>query len=683
MHPDTAADYIDTFESFFQTYYRDEIGQLAQRYPRDQRSLKVAWRDLFRHDADLAEDVLKHPEQFGDLLDEALRNVDIAADVSLERAQVRLVDLPEQTQFDVGEYRTDHREHLLSISGQVSRRTGVKPIAEELAFECQRCGTRTAIPQPAGEYQQPHQCQGCDRDGPFEENLEESTLVDYQLLRLQRPPEQANSGTGETVDVELRGDLTGQIEAGDRITVNGVLEARRDRDDKPVFEYVVDAQAVEHNETSYEDIEIQPYREKIKQIAHSEGPHQRLVDAFAPGIHGYEEQKLAIILQLFGGVRAEYPGGDADRGSIHILMLGDPGTAKSSLLRAAAALSPRSGFASGKGSSAAGLTAGINADDFGDQRYSLEAGVMVEANEGLACIDELDKVDEAVRASLHTALEQQTVEVSKIIQASMPARTSLLAAGNPKWGRFDQYEPLGEQITLGAALLSRFDLMFMLPDTPDESEDRALSSHIIDSKDQATRYTHDGDGEAGPIEPDLDPELIRAYIAYARQYVHPRFTDDEPTEALQEFYVDLRSQAYDEEAAIPVTARKLEAGIRLAEASARIRLSESISMADVERAKLLMLSSLEDVGIDPETGSFDADIVETGQSRSQRDRIKTMKHIVAEVAAECEDGAPIEAVLDRAVEAGFERTQADHQLQRLRNQGDVYEPQADRLRTIQ
>ena len=227
------------------------------------------------------------------------------------------------------------------------------------------------------------------------------------------------------------------------------------------------------------------------------------------------------------------------------------------------------------------------------------------------------------------------------------------------------------------------DVTFMLRDTPDESEDRALSSHIINAKDQATRYTHDGDGEAAGIEPDLDPELIRAYIAYARQYVHPRFTDDEPKEALQEFYVDLRSQAYDEEAAIPVTARKLEAGIRLAEASARIRLSESISMQDVERAKLLILSSLEDVGIDPETGSFDADIVETGQSRSQRDRIKTMKRIVAEVAAECEDGAPIEAVLDRAVEAGFERTQADHQLQRLRNQGDVYEPQTDRLRTIQ
>lgn len=683
MDANTAADCVDTFESFLQTYYRDALGQLAQKYPKDQRSLEASWRDINRHNRDLAEDVLDHPREFSELLDEALRNIDIAADISLSRARVRLVDFPESAQFNVGDYRIENRNQFLSISGQVSRRTQVKPIATEIAFECQRCGMVNKIPQPSSELYEPHECQGCERKGPFEQNLDQSTLVDYQLVRLQQPPEQASGGNGETVDVELRGELTGTIEAGDRIDVNGVLEARQESDDKPVYEYFIDSNAVEPKDTSYEDIEIQPYIEDIREIADSDDPHGKLVNSFAPGIHGYDEQKLAIIMQMFGGVRSEYPGGDADRGSIHILMLGDPGTAKSSLLRAASELSPRSAFASGKGSSAAGLTAGINADDFGHQRYSLEAGVMVEANEGLACIDELDKVDEEVRSSLHTALEQQIVEVSKIIQASMPARTSLLAAGNPKWGRFDEYEPLGDQITLGAALMSRFDLMFMIRDEPDEATDRELSDHIINMKDQATRWTHDeSGGDANEIEPELEPELVRAYIAYARQYVHPRFDDDGAKEALKEFYVDLRSQAYDEESAVPVTARKLEAGIRLAEASARIRLSNTIAMEDVERAKMLIMSSLKDVGIDPETEEYDADVIETGTSKSQRDRIKGIKALIAELESEYDEGAPMEEVLDRAESSGFGRAVAKHEIENLFDRGDVYEPTADHLRTV-
>lgn len=683
MNPDTAADFIDSFESFYQTYYRDEIGRLVQRYPKDQRSLEVSWSDIHRHDPELADVVLNNPAEFSDVLDEALHDIDISVDMDLSRASVRLVDLPDDVSYGVGQYRTSNRGDLLSITGQVSRRTQVKPIATEIAFECQRCGTLTRVPQPGDDVVEPHECHGCERQGPFQENLDKSTLRDYQLIRVQQPPEQATGGNGETVDVELTGDLTGTVEAGDRIDVNGILEARQESDEKPVYEYCVDGQAIEPKETSYEAIEIEPYIEDIREIANSDDPHQQLVNSFAPGIYGYEEQKLAIILQMFGGVRSTYPGGDADRGSIHILMLGDPGTAKSSLLRAASELSPRSAFASGKGSSAAGLTAGINADDFGHERYSLEAGVMVEANEGLACIDELDKVDEEVRSSLHTALEQQVVEVSKIIQASMPARTSLLAAGNPRWGRFDPYEPLSDQITLGPAMLSRFDLMFLIRDEPDPTTDRELSEHIINMKDQATRYTHDGADASENIDPDLEPELIRAYIAYARQYVHPRFDSEEPKQALQDFYISLRESSYDDEdAPIPVTARKLEAGIRLAEASARIRLSESITMEDVERAKLLVMSSLKDVGVDPETDEMDVDVVATGSSKSQKERIKLLKTIVNEIASEHSGGAPLDEIYARAAEEGIERSKAEHTIENARDQGHMYEPTEGRLRTV-
>jgi len=191
------------------------------------------------------------------------------------------------------------------------------------------------------------------------------------------------------------------------------------------------------------DAPVDPHIDEIKALADAE-PFEHLTNAIAPKVYGYEHIKEAIILQLFGGVRAEYPDGSADRGSIHVLLLGDPGVAKSVLLRAADALAPRSTFASGKGTSAAGLTAGVVADDFGGERYSLKAGALVTANEGVACIDELDKVDEETRSSLHTALEQQIVEVNKIMEASMPARTSLLAAGNPEYGRFDLAQPIAD-----------------------------------------------------------------------------------------------------------------------------------------------------------------------------------------------------------------------------------------------
>jgi replicative DNA helicase Mcm len=420
--------------------------------------------------------------------------------------------------------------------------------------------------------------------------------------------------------------------------------------DDATFEYHLDASALNPKETSYEDIDIDPYLEEIKALAEDD-PFEALSDAIAPKVYGYEHIKEAIILQLFGGVRAEYPNGSADRGSIHMLLLGDPGVAKSVLLRAADALAPRSTFASGKGTSAAGLTAGVVSDDFGGERYSLKAGAMVQANEGIACIDELDKVDEETRSSLHTALEQQIVEVNKIMEASMPARTSLLAAGNPEYGRFDLAIPIADQITIGPALLSRFDLMFILQDTIDEEKDRAITNHAIESKEEAVRATHHGDDDTDLIDPDVDEDPLRAYIAYARERRHPTIEDDTVKEKLRDRFTSFRELGGDD-APVPVTFRKLEAVLRLAEASARVRLSETIEKADVERAQRFVGESLRDVGMDPDTGQFDADVVETGQSKSQRDRIKTVKRIIKDLEQEHVEGAPHEVVVEDAAEAG-------------------------------
>jgi replicative DNA helicase Mcm len=287
-----------------------------------------------------------------------------------------------------------------------------------------------------------------------------------------------------------------------------------------------------------------------------------------------------------------------------------------------------------------------------------------------------------------------SISISKAgINATLKSRCSLLGAANPKYGRFDQYEPIGEQIDLEPALISRFDLIFTVTDQPDADRDADLAEHIIDTNYAGELHTHrenqttsnvtqaEVDEVTETVEPAIDPELLRKYIAYAKRNCFPTMTEEAKT-AIRDFYVDLRAKGRDEDAPVPVTARKLEALVRLSEASARMRLSDEVEAGDAERVIDIVRSCLQDIGVDPETGEFDADVVETGRSKSQRDRIKNIKSIISEVEAEYDGGAPREEVLDRAEELGMERSKAEHEIEKLRQKGDVYEPRTDHLRTV-
>ncbi|EMA54921.1 LAGLIDADG family homing endonuclease [Halococcus salifodinae] len=297
------------------------------------------------------------------------------------------------------------------------------------------------------------------------------------------------------------------------------------------------------------------------------------------------------------------------------------------------------------------------------------------------------------RSAMHEALEQQTISISKAgINATLQSRCSLLGAANPKYGRFDQYESIGEQIDLEPALISRFDLIFTVTDDPDPDRDRELAEHILrtnyagELNTQRTEQTAanvsqaEVDAVTDTVAPAIEPDLLRKYVAYAQRNCFPTMTE-EAKEAISDFYVDLRAEGADEDAPIPVTARKLEALVRLAEASARVRLADTVEIEDAERVIEVVRTQLQDIGVDPETGEFDADIVETGTSKTQRDRIKNVKALIAEIEEEYDAGAPIEEVLDRAEETGTERSKAEHELEKLRRQGEVYEPQTDHLRT--
>ncbi|MFC6753294.1 LAGLIDADG family homing endonuclease [Halorubrum tibetense] len=1338
-------DLTERFIQFYRNYYREEIGTLAQNYPNEQRSLYVDYDDLFQFDRDLAEDFRSKPDQMREYAEEALRLYDLPADVSLGRAHVRIENLPESIDIRGIRVHDDHIGKLVSVQGIVRKATDVRPKVTEAAFECQRCGTMTYIPQSDGGFQEPHECQGCERQGPFRVNFDQSEFIDSQKLRIQESPEGLRGGeTPQSLDVDIVDDVTGKVSPGDHVTCVGVLhieQVEQGNEKSAIFDLYMDGVSIAIEDEEFEDMDItEADKREIIELSNRDDIYEAMVDSIAPAIYGYEEEKLAMILQLFSGVTKHLPDGSRIRGDLHMLLIGDPGTGKSQMISYVENIAPRSVYTSGKGSSAAGLTAAAVRDDFGDgQQWSLEAGALVLADKGIAAVDELDKMDcvtgdtlvsladgrveridelarevaedgeieelsngrrirnidldvwtmdgsgqlversvsavheydapseltrvtmetgesltatadhpffvlddgeriereaaaiddgdwvyvprevptkaadgagtavmaggdesvelldddgidaamasvlgylsgdgnvyydreegvygvrftntddellddferaarttfgvepvrppsekrdggvetvrvtgkeyadavldagmnlgrydekcfptavsagsraakaafvraladseghvdesagnvriasasrellrgarnlllqfgvssqlqhrerdggrdvfyltvtdadsltsfrdlvgftatrkaealdrvvdsadgdrtildvipdigdalarsrdslrlhqsecglDAVtyhdfergdvnvslhragrvlsafedrretavedrcrlnekptwetisdlrhryhvsqseladgtalsqqqisrewgerdevrrtvaerlrailtevaetdlddlrdlvqgdvkwrrvgsvetvppestehrgevlrqrladliggpverveerarelldrgpigetraelstalddygvsqadvasgldvnqatvsrwlsgtvetdclddlrdaiaeeadamkaelrsilariedgrrpkvydltveethnfvangivvhnssdRSAMHEGLEQQQISVSKAgINATLKARCSLLGAANPKYGRFDQYEPIGEQIDLEPALISRFDLIFTVTDSPDPEHDSRLAKHIIKTNYAgelntqrtelaSSEFTSDQVAEVTQeVAPEIDAELLRKYIAHAKRSCYPTMTE-EAKELIEEFYVDLRSKGADEDAPVPVTARKLEAMVRLSEASARVRLSDTVEREDADRATDIVESCLKDIGVDPETGQFDADVVETGTSKSQRDRIKNIKGLIADIEEEYEEGAPVEEVLDRAGEIGMDPGKAEQEIEKLRTKGEVYEPKQGHLRT--
>ncbi|WP_237560421.1 LAGLIDADG family homing endonuclease [Halolamina rubra] len=1139
----------ERFIQFYRNYYREEVGRLAQEYPNERRSLYVDYNDLFTFDRDLAEDYLAKPEQMREYAEEALRLYDLPADVSLGQAHVRIRGLPSEQTVDIRDLRVqdDHIGSLIAVQGIIRKATDVRPKVTEAAFECQRCGTMSYIPQSDGGFQEPHECQGCERQGPFSVNHDQSEFVDSQKLRVQESPEGLRGGeTPQSIDVDIEDDVTGDVTAGDHVTVTGVLhieQVTQGQEKTALFDLYMDGVTIEIEDEEFEDMDITDDDiAEIVELSNDPEIYEKMVGSIAPAIYGYEQEKLAMVLQLFSGVTKHLPDGSRIRGDLHLLLIGDPGTGKSQMISYVEQVAPRSVYTSGKGSSAAGLcvtgdtlihttdgftpirelaadqhpepvdeetaapmerdlytynrddgtvetaesshvwrmpekpcrrvetahgkeieastntpllvcgadgfewkeiseigagdhvavpsytnvertspdpisfvefteeklkpsdesatmlvdglreefgtlrdaaaaldltedfvydslrnrhlpqdrldtvldaigakredidieramlrhgggvtiperfdadlmylvglvfgdgdvmvsrrggnrgqvrisnsdeellreaaeimaetfdkrpeieyqddrvpcirlhsatvarffsnlgvespkddialdprlttaehadaflrglfdadgsvcgrddggssvqfstvcsrlaeqvqlmletygvrsrtrdrdrrgtyeradgheiestsvqthlaiygteldtfaeeigfrsttksealseivvdaprrgerlpvgdallradgaggpfyqnlnrgdnpsrararemlgdrdlgdvepiveeaveadlvwdevvaaedtgekevfdltvpethnflgnglvthnTAAAVRDDFGDgQQWTLEAGALVLADKGIAAIDELDKMDSGDRSAMHEGLEQQKISVSKAgINATLKSRCSLLGAANPKYGRFDQYEPIGEQIDLEPALISRFDLIFTVTDQPDPEHDSRLAEHILKTNYAGELHTQreqvpnseytaeEVENVTEEVAPDIDTELLRKYIAYAKRNVYPTMSD-EAKEAIEEFYVDLRSKGADEDAPVPVTARKLEALVRLAEASARVRLSDTVEEQDAEKVIGVVRNSLEDIGVDPETGEFDA-----------------------------------------------------------------------------
>jgi len=550
------------------------------------------------------------------------------------------------------------------------------------------------IEQEGMLFHEPLECSkeegGCGR-GPgstkFRLLSDPSKFVDTQKIETQEPPEGLRGGAQpERLVGYIEDDLAGRISPGDRLILNGILKSQQKggQTKSTLFEISLDINSIEFEEHEYEEILITPEDElKIREFADSSDAFERIIASISPTIYGYDQEKEALALQLFGGVPKTMDDGTRIRGDIHIALIGDPGTAKSQILRYMAQLAPRGIYTSGKASSAAGLTAAAVKDEFGEGRWTLEAGALVIADKGLACIDELDKMNDQDRSAIHESLEQGTISVAKAgITATLQSRCAVLGAANPKYGRFDDSKNIAEQIDLPPALLSRFDAIFTMTDRPEAKQDHNVAEHILKVHQRGELMLHESPEKLTHVDyaeimrdtahlvPAMDKDFLRKYVAYSKR-ITP-VMGSEAMQTLEGYYVGIRKMGEDQGASVPITARQLEALIRMSEASARARLSQIVSAEDSQRAIKIVQYYLGKVA--SEGGKLDIDLIATGTSRSQREQIYVLRSLIQQMS-DPRRGVNQDDLMQRAASDNIPAEKAKALLKRLSESGEIYSPQ--------
>ncbi|KAL4814730.1 MCM2/3/5 family-domain-containing protein [Aspergillus spinulosporus] len=549
---------------------------------------------------------------------------------------VRITDLP--IVYTLRQLRQSHLNCLVRVSGVVTRRTGVFPQLKYVMFICQKCNiTLGPYQQESSSEVKVTMCQNCQSRGPFTVSSEKTVYRNYQKLTLQESPGSVPAGRlPRQREVILLADLIDSAKPGDEIEITGIYRNSYDaqlnnKNGFPVFATIIEANHVikSHDQQAGFQLTEEDERE-IRALSRDPDIVEKIIRSIAPSIYGHQDVKTAVALSLFGGVRKETQGKMSIRGDINVLLLGDPGTAKSQILKYVEKTAHRAVFATGQGASAVGLTASVRRDPLTSE-WTLEGGALVLADRGTCLIDEFDKMNDQDRTSIHEAMEQQTISISKAgIVTTLQARCAVVAAANPIGGRYNSSAPFSENVQLTEPILSRFDILCVVRDLVDPSEDERLASFVIESHHRANPskplrdehgnlinadgerideegYRIDDDGIRLPFRPDeieardaargnddenegeIPQELLRKYILYAREHCHPKLYQIDQDKVAR-LFADMRRESL-ATGAYPITVRHLEAIMRIAEAFCKMRLSEYCSAQDIDRAIAVTVDS--------------------------------------------------------------------------------------------
>ena len=542
--------------------------------------------------------------------------------------------------------------HLVQVKAIVLRCTDVKPKIEFAAYSCdvcghenyQRVGGKTFMPMKICASEP---CKVNQTRGRLNILLAKSQWVKYQELIVQELPEHVPTGDiPRTMTVTCTGELTRLVKPGSEVILGSIflptpftgIQAMKAGNTTDTY---LDAQSITVLKRT-ENVSFDPETEKrILSLAENDA-YGALSRSIAPEIFGLEDVKKVLLLQLVGGESRQQGDGMKTRGDINVCLMGDPGVAKSQLLKKIKSIAPRCVYTTGKGSSGVGLTAAVVRDPITGE-LMLEGGALVLADMGICCIDEFDKMEDSDRTAIHEVMEQQTVSIAKAgITTTLNARTAILAAANPKYGRYnrladrDAQVALAKNINLPAALLSRFDLIFLMLDTADRDNDTSLAEHLT----YVHKYAHEPPQDFVPFE----PSFIRQYIAVARM-VHP-FVSPELRDYIVEAYVDIRSKdsarAKETNSQASTTARQLLSILRLAEAHAKVAFREEVSQGDVDEAiRLIQMSKASVLETDVDAG------------RTRTDPLSRMWDLVKDKLSTKPYFVSFESAKELAMRAGF------------------------------
>lgn len=637
-------------------------------------SLVVDYIDLDIASPDLAKLITYKPDETLEAFNEAVISVlrEIHFDYAEETKDKIKVRIGNYTvQKGLREINAEMIDKLIGVSGMVVRTSEVKPLAKKIGYRCQNCEAVNEAQLKGLSLKKPTKCINCS-EKELEMDPDNSLFTDFQLVRLQELPEDLPAGQlPHYVEVTVMDDLVDRCRPGDRVLLTGIVRIEQEqialqgrtnlfrlRMEGNNIEYLgglagsKDTRTVERMAISSED------EKQIFTISSKPDAYDKLIASFAPHIYGHEIIKEAILLLIVGSVTKKLDDGSTRRGDINIFLVGDPGTAKSEMLKYAAKIAPRGLYTSGRGTTAAGLTAAVIRDKSGIMM--LEAGAVVLGDQGLVSIDEFDKIKPEDRSSLHEVMEQQTCSVAKGgIVATLNARTSILSAANPMYGKYDPFKNITENVNLPVPLLTRFDLIYVIRDMPEREKDSRIAGHILEIHRDVEHAA----------QPAIEIDLFRKYLAYAKQ-IEPKLTNEVIT-AIRDYYMKMRN--VDSEGMITVTPRQLEGLIRLATARARLLLKDNVEPEDAERAIYLVQRMLETDGVDVNTGKVDLGVLH-GKPHSEISKLKLFMEIFSALSGQDKNDVEERNFINELIKTGkFSEEEAKIYIKKAMQNGQIYE----------
>lgn len=626
--------------------------QALSLYP--QAGISNYLHDAFRANFDLSESPAElSVDEIRNIESKDISVPDLVEDLHLdpEEMMVSMIDAAGSEVNLVGEanthtslesIRTDLIGSLVSAEVRVTDVSKQFPIHTVAVLECLKCGTyneQVLDINNQHEVGDVNQCEGCEAHPKhLETDLQKTVSADAQQSIVQDLHTSTDSSNPTDISVNFYGSLVNEVHPGETITITGIV---RVRDEGESYEYYIDATGVQHHDEDYSGVDITDEdEERIRSISESDHVISRLKSSIAPQIEGdYDLARTALLLQQFEGV--DQPHEDSNP-HIHVALVGDPGVGKSKLARYSERIAPNGVYKSAESVTAVGLTAAVTREErFNSSEWTLHGGALVEADGGLAVIDELDKASSEVQNSLHAPLSDQVVEVSKSsISADLPTRCSATFVANPVNQRFDAHQKLAEQIPIESALWDRFDVIIPFVDTPDEDRDSRIVSSIFDRA-------------KGDTKDVISPEMMRKYIALGRR-MEPTMTDS-ASDVLEQAWSSMREES--SKTKISIGYRQAESLRKLTEASARARLDDEVKIKDAERAVDLMQGWMDAIARDSQ-GDYNIDSVSSEMDYSERERINVVYRLIQELSEDDEGGVERDELVSEMIGKGIDANTA-------------------------